>query len=206
MNYGIIQSKKHKLEMSYLDSYFKENGVDDYGFICIADVLGNKATIQATPQDRFYAKTITSVGKKAKEIIAFAAHVVESGARLDIVEEKIVFSPQEPVAAIMKAQEMVATAIRSSTTSKMNAKRKQEGLPVGRQGSKNETYRLDNHADDIIQSLKDGESKTSLKTRLGVTHVTLNRWLKRHGHMPQNVGSPSQITAAQKAKKLDSIT
>lgn len=186
------------LEKRFLDSHFKNSSVQDYGFVCMPEVFGEKAIITPTENDHFYTKTTQSLGAKPKEVMAFVHYILKCGAYLDILEENIFFSPNNPAAETIEAQSKVATTIRRRTSIKVNANRKRQGLPVGRQQSKNNTYRLDKNADNIVKALADGESKTSLAARLDVTRVTLNRWLKTHNHMPKYVGSPSQQAVAKK--------
>ncbi len=73
----------------------------------------------------------------------------------------------------------------SERTREALARRKSEGLQLGRPKGKAERVKLDRHQHEIQEYLKKGISKRAIAKFLGCSPTTLYSWLNRNTH-PRN--------------------
>ncbi len=128
---------------------------------------------------------ISRLGRNTLQVLELLEATAKKGIAVHIVKQNLIFSGQDDIASTILATvlSMVAQIERdfiSQRTKEALAKKKAEGVKLGRPKGKAKSLKLDNRRDEIIDYLQKGVSKRSIARIVDCSPATLYSWISRN--------------------------
>lgn len=169
---------------------------------------GLKKLIDQTKKgDVLLVSEISRLARSTLQVLEFLQEAANKEISVHIVKSNMIMddSLNSKITAVVLglAAEIERDFISARTTEAL-AKRKAEGLPIGRRkGSVNLTKKLDKRKDDIIDMLSKGIYKTEIAKFAECTPETLYRWMYAN-NLARYIDSNKATKAAVKTRKKKS--
>jgi DNA invertase Pin-like site-specific DNA recombinase len=146
--------------------------------------IGKVLLQEAKKGDVVLAAEISRLARSTLQVLEIMEKAAEKGVSVHIVKNRMVMdsSIQSRITAtVLGLAAEIEREFISARTVEALARRKAEGLPLGRpKGAKAKKVKLDEHRDLIIDYLKKGVSKASLARIIGCSPSTLYEWIYRN--------------------------
>ena len=142
--------------------------------------LGQLVT-RAGQGDVIVVAEVSRLARSTLQVLEIGRECIERGVHLHVAKNGIVFDDTMQSKIVATVLGLVAEIERdfiSARTKEALAKRKAEGMKLGRPAGPARTLRLDMHADKIDEYLAKGIDKRSVAKLLDVAPNTLYSWLK----------------------------
>lgn len=142
--------------------------------------LGNIIS-QAEPADVLVVSEVSRLARSTLQVLEIMRECVDKQIHLHVVKNGIVLDGSmqaKIVATVLGLAAEIERDFVSSRTKEALAKRKAEGMKLGRPEGPAKVLRLDQHADKIDSYLKKGIDKRAIAKLLDVAPNTLYSWLK----------------------------
>ncbi len=125
---------------------------------------------------------VSRLARSALHVLSLLQCAMEKGVSVHVAKTQLVLdgSLQATIAAtILGLAAQIEREFISARTKEALARRKAQGLPLGRPRGPAPRVKLDQHQDDILTYLKKGVSKRSIARIVDCAPSTLYAWLKR---------------------------
>ena len=145
-------------------------------------VIG-KIISDAQKNDVIVASEFTRLAGSPLQVLEILEKSVKKGIHLHIVKEGIILddSMQSTIyATVFGLAAYIEKSFISRRTKEALAKKKAEGIKLGRPKGKAQSLKLDSSSDLIVQYLKKGVSKRSISRIVECSPSTLYTWIKRN--------------------------
>ena len=142
--------------------------------------LGQLVT-RAGPGDVIVVSEVSRLARSTLQVLEIGRECIERGVHLHVAKNGIVFDDSMQSKIVATVLGLVAEIERdfiSARTKEALAKRKADGVKLGRPAVPARTLRLDVHAAKIDEYLSKGIDKRSIAKLLDVAPNTLYMWLK----------------------------
>ena len=142
--------------------------------------LGNIIS-QAAPADVLVVSEVSRLARSTLQVLEIMRECVAKNVHLHVVKNGIVLDGSmqaKIVATVLGLAAEIERDFISSRTKEALAKRKAEGMQLGRPAGPAKVLRLDQHADKIDSYLAKGIDKRAISKLLDVAPNTLYAWLK----------------------------
>ena len=163
--------------------------------------LGQLIT-RAAQGDVIVVAEVSRLARSTLQVLEISRECIERGVSLHVAKNGIVFDntmQSKIVATVLGLVAEIERDFISARTKEALAKRKAEGVKLGRPVGPAKTMRLDKHADKIDDYLKKEISKRSIAKLLDVTPNTLYAWLK--ARRPEVLANDTDTNAPNGAGK-----
>ena len=143
----------------------------------IGQVLKN-----ASSGDLIIAAEISRLGRSALQVLEILETAAEKRVSVHIAKNNMIMdgSMQSTITAtILGLAAQIEREFISSRTKEALAKKKADGIKLGRPKGHASQLKLDSHQEEIIDYLKKGISKRSIAKLVDCAPATLYKWLKR---------------------------
>ena len=137
---------------------------------------------RAQSGDIIVAAEVSRLARSTLEVLEILQMAVEKGISVHITKNQIVMdgSMQATITAtILGLAAQIEREFISVRTKEALARRKAEGLPLGRPKGQVTNLKLDDHREEIQAYLKKGVSKRSIARIIECSPTTLYSWIKR---------------------------
>jgi DNA invertase Pin-like site-specific DNA recombinase len=165
--------------------------------------LGQLVT-RAGQGDVIVVSEVSRLARSTLQVLEIGRECIERGVHLHVAKNGIVFDDSMQSKIVATVLGLVAEIERdfiSARTKEALAKRKAEGVKLGRPTGPARSLRLDAHASKIDDYLAKGIAKVAIAKLLDVTPNTLYAWLK--ARRPE--ANPSVTTLNRASKKHEEI-
>jgi DNA invertase Pin-like site-specific DNA recombinase len=142
--------------------------------------LGQLVT-RSMPGDVIVVAEVSRLARSTLQVLEIGRECIERGVHLHVAKNGIVFDDTMQSKIVATVLGLVAEIERdfiSARTKEALAKRKAEGMKLGRPTGPARSLRLDAHADKIDEYLSKGIDKRAVAKLLDVAPNTLYAWLK----------------------------
>jgi DNA invertase Pin-like site-specific DNA recombinase len=142
--------------------------------------LGNMVK-QANAADVLVVSEVSRLARSTLQVLEIMRECVDKGIHLHVVKNGIVLDGSmqaKIVATVLGLAAEIERDFISSRTKEALAKRKAEGMKLGRPEGPAKVLRLDQHADKIDSYIAKGIDKRAISKLLDVAPNTLYSWLK----------------------------
>ena len=142
--------------------------------------LGQLVT-RSMPGDVIVVAEVSRLARSTLQVLEIGRECIERGVHLHVAKNGIVFDDTMQSKIVATVLGLVAEIERdfiSARTKEALAKRKAEGMKLGRPTGPARSLRLDAHADKIDEYLNKGIDKRAVAKLLDVAPNTLYAWLK----------------------------
>lgn len=142
--------------------------------------LGNMVK-QANAADVLVVSEVSRLARSTLQVLEIMRECVDKGIHLHVVKNGIVLDGSmqaKIVATVLGLAAEIERDFISSRTKEALAKRKAEGMKLGRPEGPAKVLRLDQHADKIDSYMAKGIDKRAISKLLDVAPNTLYSWLK----------------------------
>jgi len=142
--------------------------------------LGQLVT-RSMPGDVIVVAEVSRLARSTLQVLEIGRECIERGVHLHVAKNGIVFDDTMQSKIVATVLGLVAEIERdfiSARTKEAVAKRKAEGMKLGRPTGPARSLRLDAHADKIDEYLSKGIDKRAVAKLLDVAPNTLYAWLK----------------------------
>lgn len=142
--------------------------------------LGQLVT-RSMPGDVIVVAEVSRLARSTLQVLEIGRECIERGVHLHVAKNGIVFDDTMQSKIVATVLGLVAEIERdfiSARTKEALAKRKAEGMKLGRPTGPARSLRLDAHADKIDEYLSKGIDKRAVAKLLDVAPNTLYTWLK----------------------------
>lgn len=142
--------------------------------------LGQLVT-RAGQGDVIVVSEVSRLARSTLQVLEIGRECIERGVHLHVAKNGIVFDDSMQSKIVATVLGLVAEIERdfiSARTKEALAKRKAEGVKLGRPTGPSRSLRLDVHANKIDEYLAKGIAKNAIAKLLDVTPNTLYAWLK----------------------------
>jgi len=180
--FGIIEyAKRNNLELND-DSFFEDvvSGKKSWRDREIGRILK-----KAKDGDILLVAEISRLARSTLQVLEILQYSVEHGITVHIVKNNMIMDGSlhsRITATVLGLAAEIEREFISARTTEALAKRKAEGLPLGRpKGSKNRSKKLDQHSEIIKDLLKKGVQKSAIATIVDCTVDTLYEWMRANG-------------------------
>jgi DNA invertase Pin-like site-specific DNA recombinase len=154
---------------------------------------------RAATGDVVVVSEVSRLARNTLQILEIGRACIASGVHLHVAKNGIVFDDSMQSKIVATVLGLVAEIERdfiSSRTKEALAKRKADGMQLGRPPGKAKRLKLDRHAAKIDEYLKNGIQKKTIAKLLDTTSATLYLWL--HSRRPgisikQATGRPKKV-------------
>jgi len=136
---------------------------------------------RAEPGDVVVVSEVSRLARSTLQVLEIGRACIERGVHLHVAKNGIVFDDTMQSKIVATVLGLVAEIERdfiSARTKEALAKRKADGVQLGRPAGPAKKLRLDVHADKIDSYLAKGIDKTAIAKLLDVAPNTLYAWLK----------------------------
>lgn len=136
----------------------------------------------SSPGDIIIASEISRLGRSALQVLEILETSAEKEVSVHIAKSNMVMdgSMQSTITAtILGLAAQIEREFISSRTKEALAKRKADGIKLGRPKGQANQLKLDSHREEIVGYLKKGISKRSIAKLVDCAPATLYTWLKR---------------------------
>ena len=137
---------------------------------------------EANAGDILVVSEVSRLARSALHVLSLLQCAIEKGVSVHVAKTQLVLdgSLQATIAAtILGLAAQIEREFISARTKEALARRKAQGLPLGRPRGPAPRVKLDQHKDDILTYLKKGVSKRSIARIVDCAPSTLYAWLKR---------------------------
>ena len=137
---------------------------------------------KATSGDKIVTAEISRLGRSTLQVLEILETATQKKVSIHIAKNNMVIdgSMQSTITAtILGLAAQIERELISARTIEALAKKKSEGMKLGRPKGKAKTLKLDEHEILIKDYLAKGVSKTSLAKIIGCAPATLHSWVKR---------------------------
>lgn len=173
--------------------YANANGMA--GLVFVEDVASGKLAWQQRKLGELLLKEckagdtvvfaeISRMARSTLQVLEILKHCIDAGINVHIGKQKMILdgSMQSRITAtVLGLAAEIEREFISIRTKEALAKRKAEGVRLGRPPGKAERVKLDAHAGPIMDYLAKGISKRDIARLLECSHTTLYEWLSRRG-------------------------
>ncbi len=195
--HGVIEyAKKHGLEPLH---FFEDtaSGKKNWRDRDLGRLLN-----EAKTGDVLLVAEISRLARSTLQVLEVLQEAAQRGIAVHVAKNNMVMdgSLNSRITAVVLglAAEIEREFISARTTEAL-ARRKAEGLPLGRpKGSKSEVHKLDKHKDKIHEMLAKGVHKTSIARLIECSPDTLYSWMRTNGltrHIKQRNNEEKNIKA-----------
>lgn len=146
--------------------------------------LGELLLKQCRQGDTVVFAEISRMARSTLQVLEVLKHCIDTGINVHIAKQKMILdgSMQSRITAtVLGLAAEIEREFISIRTKEALAKRKAEGVRLGRPPGNAETLKLDAHATQIIGYLAKGINKRDIARLIECSHSTLYAWLKRRG-------------------------
>lgn len=173
--------------------YANANGMA--GLIFVEDVASGKLAWQQRKLGELLLKEcktgdtvvfaeISRMARSTLQVLEILKHCIDAGINVHIGKQKMILdgSMQSRITAtVLGLAAEIEREFISIRTKEALAKRKAEGVRLGRPPGKAERVKLDAYAGQIMDYLAKGISKRDIARLLECSHTTLYEWMSRRG-------------------------
>ena len=173
--------------------YANANGMA--GLVFVEDVASGKLAWQQRKLGELLLKEckagdtvvfaeISRMARSTLQVLEILKHCIDAGINVHIGKQKMILdgSMQSRITAtVLGLAAEIEREFISIRTKEALAKRKAEGVRLGRPPGKAERVKLDAYAGQIMDYLSKGISKRDIARLLECSHTTLYEWLSRRG-------------------------
>lgn len=173
--------------------YANANGMA--GLVFVEDVASGKLAWQQRKLGELLLKEckagdtvvfaeISRMARSTLQVLEILKHCIDAGINVHIGKQKMILdgSMQSRITAtVLGLAAEIEREFISIRTKEALAKRKAEGVRLGRPPGKAERVKLDVYAGQIMDYLAKGISKRDIARLLECSHTTLYEWLSRRG-------------------------
>lgn len=127
---------------------------------------------------------ISRMARSTLQVLEILKHCIDAGINVHIAKQKMILdgSMQSRITAtVLGLAAEIEREFISIRTKEALAKRKAEGVRLGRPPGKAERVKLDEHATAILGYLAKGINKRDIARLIECSHTTLYAWLERRG-------------------------
>ena len=139
---------------------------------------------EAQQGDVIIASEVSRLARSTLQVLEILEHAADKAINVHIAKNRMIMdsSMQARITAtILGLAAEIEREFISARTTEALARRKAQGLPLGRpKGAKSKNVRLDQHQDQILEYLKKGVSKTAIAKIIECSPSTLYDWIKRN--------------------------
>ena len=139
---------------------------------------------EAQAGDVILAPEVSRLARSTLQVLEILECAAEKGVSVHIVKNRMVMDsslPSRITATVLGLAAEIEREFISARTVEALAKRKAQGLPLGRpKGAKAKQVKLDEHRETIISYLKKGVSKLSIARIIECSPSTLYTWIDRN--------------------------
>jgi DNA invertase Pin-like site-specific DNA recombinase len=131
--------------------------------------------------DVIVVSEVSRLARSTLQVLEIGRECIERGVHLHVAKNGIVFDDtmqSKIVAVVLGLVAEIERDFISSRTKEALAKRKAEGMKLGRPVGASKNLKLDKHADKIDGYLEKGINKVAIAKLLDVSPNTLYEWLK----------------------------
>jgi DNA invertase Pin-like site-specific DNA recombinase len=154
---------------------------------------------RAAAGDVVVVSEVSRLARNTLQVLEIGKACIASGVHLHVAKNGIIFDDSMQSKIVATVLGLVAEIERdfiSSRTKEALAKRKADGVQLGRPRGKAENLKLDKHAAKIDSYLKNGIQKKVIAQLIGATTATLYLWI--HARRPEIVlkkatGRPKRV-------------
>lgn len=148
---------------------------------------------------------VSRLARSTKQVLDILEVAAKKGVTVHFAKENLKMDGSmmsHVVATVFALVAQIEASFISARTTEALAKRKAEGLPVGRRkGSKNRNKLLDKNRDKIIEMLKKDVSKAAIAKIIECDRVTLYRWMEAN-----NLGAYIKSDKAKSAPRKGDVS
>lgn len=137
---------------------------------------------QAVKGDLILVSEISRLGRSTLQVLEILELAAKKGISVHVVKNNIIMddSIESTIkATILGLAGQIERSFISSRTKEALAKRKEEGVKLGRPEGQAHKLKLDNYQDEIMKYLKKGINKIAISKLIECSPATLYEWLKR---------------------------
>ncbi len=137
---------------------------------------------KATKGDLIVVSEISRLGRSTLQVLEILEAAAKKEISVHIAKNHMIIdgSMQSTITAtVLGLAAQIEREFISSRTKEALAKRKEDGMKLGRPKGQAQLLKLDNYRDDIVKYLKKGINKRAISKLIECSPSTLYEWLKR---------------------------